>query len=81
MLLGVGGALYSVAVIRTGVASRWFGLAGVAAAVAGGFFGVVVAAAPHFGDLQALAQRGVGLVVLWDLWAAIVMLGFRDGSS
>ncbi|OFW08348.1 MAG: hypothetical protein A3H96_21570 [Acidobacteria bacterium RIFCSPLOWO2_02_FULL_67_36] len=80
VLLGVGGALYSVAILRTGVASRWFGLLGVPAAVASVFFGVVTAAAPRLSELQAVAEYAFGLVVLWDLGAAIVMLGFRDDA-
>jgi Domain of unknown function (DUF4386) len=80
VLLGVGGALYSVAILRTGVASRWLGLLGVMAAVASVFLGVVTAAAPRFGELQAFAEQLFGLVVLWDLWAGIVMLRVRESS-
>jgi hypothetical protein len=75
VLLGVGVALYSGAILRTSAAPRWFGLAGFLAAAAGIFFGVVTAAAPHLADFQVVAEPAFGLVVLWDLWAAVVMLG------
>lgn len=74
VLLGVGVALYSVAVLRTGVASKWFGLSGVLAASASVVFGVVTAV-PYHGPLQVAAEHAFGLVVLWDLWAGIVLLG------
>ncbi len=74
VLLGVGVALYSVAVLRAGVASTWFGLSGFVAAAAGVLFGVVTAAAPHLGEFQEVAEHAFGLVVLWDLWAAVVLL-------
>jgi hypothetical protein len=79
LLLGAGVALFSVAILRTGVASKWFGLLGVLAATASVFFGVVTAAAPHLGAFQVVAEHAFGLVVLWDLWAAVVML--RRGVS
>jgi hypothetical protein len=78
VLLGVGGALYSIAVLRTRVAPRWFGLLGLMAATAIIFFAVVTAAAPHFDGLKALAEQLFGSVVLWDLCAGIVMLGYRE---
>ena len=78
VLLGVGGGLYSVAILRTGVASKGFGFLGVVAAGASVFFGVVTAAAPRFDEFQLLAERAFGFVVLWDLLAAMVMLGFRE---
>ena len=81
VLLGVGGALYSVAILRTGVASKGFGLLGVVAAGASVFFGIVTAAAPRFDGFQLLAERAFGLVVLWDLLAAMVMLGFHRDST
>jgi hypothetical protein len=79
-LLGEAGALNSLAVLRTGVASRWFGRFGLVAAAAGVVFAVVTAAAPHLHQFERFAEHLFGLVVLWDLWAAVVMLGFRDGT-
>jgi hypothetical protein len=67
--------------ILTGIVQDRFARVGLGAAVAGGFYGIVTAAAPHFSGVQALAERAFGLVVLWDLWAAIVMLRFREGSQ
>jgi hypothetical protein len=81
LLLGAGGALYSAAILRTGVASRWFGVFGLLAATAIIFFAVVTAAAPRFDDIQPLAEQLFGLVVFWDLWAGIVMFGFRDATT
>ena len=78
VLLGVGGGLYSVAILRTGVASKGFGLLGVVAAGASVFFGIVTAAAPRLDEFQVLAERAFGLVVFWDLVAAMVMLGFHE---
>jgi len=77
VLLGVGVAMYSVAVLRSGVASRWFGVFGVVAAGASVCFGLVTAAAPRFSEFAPLVEQTYGLAVLWDLWAAIVMLGVR----
>jgi len=81
VLLGVGGVLYSVAILRTGVASKSFGMLGVVAAIASIFFGVVTAAAPHFSRFESPAEHSFGFVVLWDILAAIVMLGGRNGAS
>jgi len=80
VLLAFGGALYSLAVLRTGVASRWFGLFGLVAAAATALFGFVTATAPRFSEFEPLAEQLFGFAVLWDLWAAIVMLGVRDGT-
>jgi hypothetical protein len=80
VLLGLGGALYSLAVLRAGVASRWFGLFGLVAAAATLLFGFVTATAPNFSGFEPLAEQMYGFAVLWDLWAAIVMLGVRDGT-
>jgi hypothetical protein len=79
-LLGFGGALYSLAVLRTGVASRWFGGFGLVAAAAGVAFAVVTATAPHFCEFEPIAEQLFGFVVFWDLWAAIVMLRVGDGT-
>jgi hypothetical protein len=74
MLLGAGVALYCGAILRTGVASKWFGLLGALAATASAFFGVVTAAAPHLDEFRLVAEHAFGLVVVWDLWAAVVLL-------
>ncbi len=78
VLLGVGVALFSVAVLRTGVASMWFGLSGMVAATASVLFGVVTAAA-HHGHLQVFAEYAFGVAVLWDLWAAMVLISRSTG--
>ena len=69
-----------MAVLRTGVASRWFGLFGLASAAASVLFGIVTATAPHFSDFEPLAEQLFGFVVLWDLWAAFVMLRIRKDT-
>jgi hypothetical protein len=76
VLLGLGVVLYSLAVLRARVVSRGFGMVGVIAGIASVFFGVVTAV-PDLPELQEAAERIFGLVVLWDLWAGIVMFGFR----
>jgi hypothetical protein len=81
VLLGLGVALYSFAVLRTGVASKWFGLVGVIAAAASVGFGIVTAAAPRLIEFQLLAEQLFGVAVLWDLWAGVVMLGARQPSQ
>lgn len=78
-LLGAGGALYSVAVLRTGVASRWFGAFGLVAAASGLVYAVVTAAEPHLREFAPIAEQLFGFVVFWDLWAGIVMLHAGDG--
>ncbi len=78
VLLGVGVALYSISILRTGVAWRGFGLVGIMAAAASVFFGVVTAAAPRLEAYQVPAEHAFGLAVLWDLWAGLVMLQFRE---
>ena len=77
VLLGVGGARYSTAILRDRLASRWFGAFGMVAASASVFMGFVTAAAPHLRGLQSFAEHAFGLVVLWDLWAGVVLLRFR----
>jgi hypothetical protein len=81
MLLGVGVALYSSAVLRGGVASKWFGLFGLIAASASVFYGAVTAAAPRLDEWQMLAEQAFGLVVFWDLAAGVIMLGFRPPGA
>ena len=80
-LLGFGVALFSLAVLRTGVASRPFGLFGLLAAAASVWFGVITATAPRFRAFEPVAEQLYGLAVIWDLWAAIVMMGVRDPSA
>lgn len=77
VLLGLGVALYSVAVLRTRVATRWFALLGLVAAAASVFYALVTVAAPRLDDLQPLAEQVFGFAVLWDLWAGLIMLRFR----
>jgi hypothetical protein len=80
ILLGFGVALYALAVLRTGVASRRFGLFGLVSAAVSVLFGIVTATAPRFTDFGPLAEQLFGFVVLWDLWAAFVMLRIRQDT-
>lgn len=79
LLLGIGGALYSAAVLRGRTVSRWFGMLGFVAALASVLLGIVTATAPRLAALQAFAEHAFGFVVLWDLWAGLIMLRFRPG--
>ena len=80
ILLGFGVALYALTVLRTGVASKSFGVFGFASAAASVLFGIVTATAPRFSDFEPLAEQLFGFVVLWDLWAAFVMLRIREAT-
>ena len=79
MLLGCGVALYALAVLRTGVVSRWFGVLGLVSAAASVLFGVVTATT-QVNDFDRLAEQLFGFVVLWDLLAASVMLRIGKDS-
>ena len=81
LLLGIGGALYSVAVLRGRTASRWFGIVGLIAALASVLMGIVTAAAPRLTSLRGFAEHAFGFVVLWDLWAGFIMLRFRPAIA
>src|SRR5262245_60907813 len=67
VLLGVGGALYSIAILRGRVLGKWFGACGILAAAMAIVYGVVMAAAPRLDKFQLLAEQTFGLVVVWDL--------------
>lgn len=81
VLLGIGVALYSIAIFRTRVATKWFALLGLLSAAACVFYALVTASAPHLAGLQPLAEHLFGFAVFWDLWAGIIMLGFRASPS
>jgi hypothetical protein len=74
-LLGISVTLYSVAILRTGVVSRWFGAFGFASAAASLSFAVVTAFA--LASFRTGVEHAFGLVVAWDAWAGIVMLHWR----
>lgn len=77
LLLGVGVALFAAALLRRRNVSAAFGVAGCVAAAAAIFYGVVVAT-PPLAEYRAAAEQVFGLVVLWDLWAGVVMIGYRE---
>jgi hypothetical protein len=77
VLLGIGVALYSAAVLRTRVATKWFALLGVLAAAASVFYALVTVSTPRLDGLQPIAEQVFGFVVVWDLWAGLIMLRFR----
>jgi len=77
VLLSIGVALYSVSILRTRTAIIGFGLFGIPAAAAGVFYALVIVSGPQLAGLQPLAEQIFGLVVLWDIWAGIVMLRAR----
>ena len=81
LLLGIGAALYSAAVLRGRTASRWFGIVGFTGAAASVLFGIVTATAPRLAALQAFAEHAFGFVVLWDLWAGLIMLRFHPAIT
>ena len=76
-MLGIGVALYSVASLRLRAAPIGFGLFGIPAAAAGVLDALVIASRRQLAGLQPLAEQLFGLVVLWDIWAGIVMLRAR----
>ena len=80
VLLGLGVGLYSIAILRTRVATKWFALLGLFAAAASMFYALVTASAPRLDGLQPPAEHLFGFAVFWDLWAGIIMLGFRPRS-
>ncbi len=77
-LLGIAAALYSVAVLRTRVGSRVYGVFGIVAAAASLLYALVIGSANRFDNLQLFAEQAFGIVVLWDFWTGIVMLRFRE---
>lgn len=77
LLLGIGVALYSVASLRTRTAPIGFALFGITAAAAGVLYALVITSGQQLAGLQPLAEQVFGLVVVWDVWAGIVMLRAR----
>jgi hypothetical protein len=81
LLLGIGVALYSVASLRLRAAPIGFAFLGIPAAAAGLFYALVIASGRQLAGLQPVAEQLFGLVVVWDLWAGIVMLRARRGDA
>jgi len=77
-LLGIALALYSVAVLRTCVGSRAYGVFGIVAAASSLLYALVIGSASRFDNLQSFAEQAFGMAVMWDLWTGIVMLRYRE---
>jgi hypothetical protein len=75
LLLSVSVVLYCRAIQRTAAAPAAFAGWGYVSAAAGIFYAAVAVAGPNGAAWHAWAERAFGLVVMWDMWAAFVLLG------
>ena len=78
LILGIGVLLFSVAIIRTSVISKWIGWLGVPVAIVGGWLSLL---GPAFSVIEAVAFFGFLLFLVWIISMGVSLLRQDESAA